>query len=302
MPPLPQSLALHIGAHKTASSHLQKTLHNNRALISAEGIRVVAPHHLRRQGRSLSAMFNLSWTESPKPRRTPHEQLAFLARGHKRLVITEENFVGMLFDRNGKVPLPLYPAGPERVAELVAACAPLKPQLFVAVRNPATFMASVYSQVLFGSSHIGPRTFRARNDWRQIDWADYIAKLRAIPNVGDLYVWRQEDYHLSYRLILRRLLRWQVGGKIEALEGRVHPGLSAAAVRQTLQWAQEGKTGNLAGDARALFPINEDNKSFALYARSTLDSAQEIYAAQMAQIEAIEGVTVLHPPAAVLKG
>jgi hypothetical protein len=302
LPKPPQTIALHIGAHKTATSHLQKTLHNNRKMLSAEGVRVVGPHLLRAKGRNLQAMFNLSWSESPAPRRAPRDQLAFLARGHKRLVFSEENFVGVLADKAGRVSLPLYPAGPERVAELAAAWAPIKPQLFVAVRNPASYLASAYSQTLLGGAHVGPRTFRARNDWRLINWADYIAKFRAISDISDIYVWRQEDYDRTQGLILRRLLGWKVGGKVERVDGRVHLGLSAAAVRQTLQWAQEGKTEKVGTTARGLFPINDDNKPFALYARSTLDTAQAIYAAQMAQIEAMEGVTVLHPPAAAQKG
>ena len=302
MPRLPQSLALHIGAHKTASSHLQRTLHLNRSLLTEEGIRVFGPHYLRMKGRTLKSMFGLSWSDSPPPRRDPMEQLAFLAKGNKRLVFSDENFVGVLADKTGRVSLPLYPSAVDRVAELAAAWAPIKPQLFIAVRNPASFMASAYSQVLFSSAHLGPRTFRARNNWRLIDWADYIARLRAIPDIAELYVWRQEDYELSQRLILRRMLRWKVGGKVEPVEGRVHVGLSAAAVRQTLQWAQDGETEMVAQRARSQFPINDKNKPFNLYARSTLDAAQEIYDAQMAQIEALEGVTVLHPPAAVLKG
>ncbi len=302
MPSLPQSIALHIGAHKTASSHLQRVLYKNRKMLADESIRYFGPNYLRMPGRNLSAMFGLSWSDSPAPRRTAQEQLAFLAKGKSRLVFSEENFVSVLTDKAGRVNLPLYPLAVERVAELAAAWAPIKPQLFVAVRNPATFMASAYSQALFGSAYIGPRTYRARNDWRRVDWADYIRQLRGISDISDLCVWRQEDYERSQRLILRRMLRWRLGPKIENVEGRVHQGLSASAVRQTLEWAQEGLTEKLAAKSRSLYPINEDNKPFALYAQSTLADAQSVYDAQMAQIDGMDGVTVLHPPKGRQKG
>ena len=269
-------------------------------MLAEEGIRVYGPGYLRMKGRNLAAMFGLSWSESPSPRRDPHKQLRFLAKGRKRLVFTEENFVGNLADNKGRTPLPLYPSAPERVAEIVAKWAPVETQLFIAIRNPASFMASAYSQTLFGGANIGPRTFRAHNDWRQVDWADYIAKLRATPGLGTIFVWRQEDYDLSHRLILRRLLRWKVGEKIQTVEGRVNQGLSAAAVRQTLQWVQEGKTGPLARDARKAFPVGDLHKPFALYAASTLDAAQAIYDEQFAKIDAMEGVSVLHPPTAAV--
>lgn len=301
MPPLPQSISLHIGAHKTASSHLQNVLYRNREMLSDEGIRVYGPGFLRRNGRSLPAMFGLSWSENPQPRRNARAQLKFLAKGRKRLVFTEENFAGSLADSDGRTPLPIYPSGPERVAELVTAWAPVKTRLFIAIRNPASYMASAYSQTLFGGANVGPRTFRARNDWRLIDWADYVAKLRTIPALSEIYVWRQEDYDLTKRLILRRLLGWNVGPKVDIVEGRVNQGLSAHAVRQTLQWAREGKTGKLAHDARKALPVSAQHKPFSLYASSTLAAAQSIYDDQFARIQAMNGVRVLQPSAKAIK-
>ncbi|AKS44814.1 hypothetical protein SAMN05444287_2271 [Octadecabacter temperatus] len=297
MPSLPNSIALHIGAHKTASTHLQKILNHNRKILKSDGFVAYGPSYLRMTGRSLQAMFGLSASRKIAPRRSPHDQLAFLAKGAKRLVLSEENFVGVLGGSEGRITSPLYPTAPERIAAFIETVAPVKVDLFLGVRNPAAFMASAYSQTLFGGTHIGPRTFRARNDWRAVDWADYVARLRAVEGVGDFYVWRQEDYDATLRLIMRRMLRWSTGGKIEKIkESRVHQGLSAAAVRQTLAWAQEGRTEKLAGTARGLFPINDTNKAFKLYAASTLAESEAGYGAQMAQIEAMDGVTVLHPP------
>ena len=79
-------------------------------------------------------------------------QIKFLSKGRKRLVFTEENFVGNLADSRGRTALPLYPSGPARVAELVEKLAPVDVQLFLAVRNPASFMASTYSQALLGGA------------------------------------------------------------------------------------------------------------------------------------------------------
>ncbi|PVA06403.1 hypothetical protein [Thalassorhabdomicrobium marinisediminis] len=302
MPPLPQSIALHIGAHKTASSHLQHMLYRNRAMLADEGIRVYGPGYLRLKGRNLAAMFGLSWSESPAPRRDPRKQLAFLAKGRRRIVFSEENFVGSLYDSRGNVPLPVYPTGAARVAELVAKFAPVDTHLFIAVRNPATYLTSAYSQCLLGGVYTTPRAFRARNDWRKVDWADYVAALRATPGLGELFVWRQEDYAQCHRLVLRRMLRWRVGAQIETVDHRVHEGLSEAAVKQTLSWAEEGRTGPLARDARAAHPVGPDRRPFALYTPQTLELSQARYDEQLARIEKIEGVTVLHPPQTAQKG
>ncbi len=290
---MPRSIAVHIGAHKTASTHLQKTLHTNKALLSEDDIRFFGPNYLRRKGRSLEAMFNLSFSNSPAPRRKPHDQLAFLAKGHNRLVFSEENIAGRLTDTQGRMSFPLYPDAPARIAELVAAFAPIQPQIFLAVRNPAAYMTSVYSQTLFGVPNIGPRTFRMLNDWRNVDWAEYVTRLRAIPNVGEIVVWRQEAYAQNQRPILRKLLRWRTGPRVDVLENRVHRGLSRAAVRTTLELAAAGETGSLASDARRAFPVNDENQPFKLYATPTFAQAEAVYAAQIAQIQAMDGVIVL---------
>ena len=296
LPKLPQSVALHIGAHKTASTHLQQVFDNNKDLLIEEGIRFYGPKFLRMRGRGLSAMFNMSWSETPPARRNAHEQLEFLAKGQKRLVFSEENFAGVLTNQDGRMPFMFYRFMPGKLEELAAAWAPIKPQIFLSVRNPASYMASVYSQSLFSAPHVGPRTFRARNDWRKVDWADYVAQIRATPGLGDIIVWRQEDYANNPRPVYRRMLRWRIGPKIETIDHLVHQGLSAPAVRLTLQRAVDGESGKIASEARQLLPVNEKNPPFKLYAASTLTAAEAIYEDQMAKISAMDGVQVLYQP------
>lgn len=296
MPKLPQSIALHIGAHKTASTHLQQVLETNKDLLADDGIRFIGPKFLRMRGRGLSAMFNMSWSEAPPARRKPHAQLEFLSRGQKRLVISEENFAGVLTNQDGRMPFMFYRFMPGKLEEMAAAWAPIKPQIFLCVRNPAAYMASVYSQSLFSAPHVGPRTFRARNDWRKVDWADYVARIRATPGLGDIFVWRQEDYAQNPRPVMRRMLRWRTGAKLEITEQLVNQGLSGPAVRQTLQQAVDGAEGKLAAQARKQFPVNDKNPPFKLYAASTLAEADAIYADQMAKIAGMDGVELLYKP------
>ena len=196
MHPLPQSISLHIGAHKTASSHLQNVLYKNRGLLADEGIRLLGPRYLRMKGRTLAAMFNTSWSENPEPRRKPQPQLQFLAKGRKHMVLSEENFVGNITDNKGRVTLPLYPQAASRIAELVGKFAPVPTELFLAVRDPSAYMASAYSQTMFGGAYIRPRQFRLRNDWKAVDWADYVDRIRAVSGVKHIYLWRQKQPRL----------------------------------------------------------------------------------------------------------
>lgn len=302
MHPLPQTISLHIGAHKTASSHLQNVLYKNRRLLTEDGIRLFGPKYLRLKGRSLAAMFDTSWSESPAPRRKPLDQLRFIAKGRTHMVLSEENFVGNLADIKGRVSVPLYPFAPQRLGELIEKWAPVPADVFLAVRDPAAYMASAYSQAMFGGFHIRPRQFRLRNDWKGVDWADYVERIRTVPGIGQIFIWRQEEYEATLPQILSRLLRWEDANRIQLIEGRVHQGLSVTAVQKTLEAASEGQTGKLARDARRAYPVGENHQQFQLYSPSTLRKAADIYGAQMDKIEKMEGVTVLRPPRGVLEG
>ncbi|MCF2905711.1 hypothetical protein L0666_11995 [Octadecabacter sp. CECT 8868] len=299
---LPQTISFHIGAHKTASSHLQNVLYKNRGLLADEGIRLFGPRYLRMRGRNLAAMFDTSWSESPTPRRTPKQQLQFLTKTRKHLLLSEENFVGNLADSRGRVVRPLYPAAAQRLTEVVEKWSPIPVDLFLAVRDPAAYLASAYSQAMFGGVHVRPRQYRLRNDWREIDWAEYVERLRSVTRVGQIYIWRQEDYEQVLPQVLCRMLRWDDSSRIEPIHNRVHQGLSVTAVQKTIEAASEGQVGNLARDARRAYPVGDHHKQFQLYNASILRRAAEVYATQMARIEQLDGVTVLHPPADPLKG
>lgn len=295
MPALPRTIAFHIGAHKTATTHLQKTLHENRSLLKREGITYLGPAYLRQQGYAIDELFALSHSTSPQPRRGPRRQLKFLAKGSWRLVFSEENFIGMIRDARGRVILPLYPNAATRLSELAALWDPIKPQVFLSVRNPTGFMNSVYSQVLYAGSYQTPADFRARNDWRDVDWVDLVGRLRVADGIGDIYVWRHEDYAQVCRLVLRRMLRWRVGRQMEIPDELVHEGLTVAGVKHVLEWAAQGRSGDLGHDARDAFPRSPEDPPFTLYDADEQVHARTIYDAQIARIGAMEGVKLLVP-------
>ena len=302
MHPLPTSISLHIGAHKTASSHLQKVLYQNRPLMLENNVRLYGPRYLRMRGRSLAAMFNTSWSENPAPHRRPMLQLRFLGKKQTHLIFTEENFVGQSADYKGRTAMPIYPFAAERVQELVTKWSPIETDLFLAVRDPTSFLASLYSQAMLGGVHIRPRQFRRRNDWREVDWLDYVTRLRAVKGLGQIYVWRQEDYHECQSQIVQKLARWKTDLGIETLETRVHQGLSVTAVQKTLEGASEGHEGRLAHDARREYPVGENHSLFNLYSESAKRKSGEKYADHMGKIEQMAGVTILRPAHDVHEG
>lgn len=294
MPKLPKSIALHIGVHKTASTHLQTVLDKNKSLLIKDGIRFYGPSELRSNNRELTVRFNLSGSKGPAPELTPHEQLEYLAQGCGHLVFSEENIAGTLTNHKGKMQLPVYPNAFKRIEELAACWAPLEPDLFVCVRNPAAYVSSAYGQCLNSAPSVEPQTFRDLNNWRSVDWANFVARIRAIPGLGNVTVWRQEDYANNQRDVYRQMIPSHTADNLKLLKHYVNKGLSTEAVKATLRFAAEGKTDGIVGKARKEFPINKMNEPFKLYTAETYAEADQIYADQMARIAGMDGVTLLY--------
>jgi len=282
------SLALHIGAHKTASTYLQDALRKARPLLDDAGVRLLTPYDLRQPGEYLRDRF------APRPGMEGPDLLRHQAGAARRLVITEENLPGRLHDL-GLVRMPVYPNAATHIGALADAIAPCRVELFVCLRRPTGFLASAYSQVLLARSVIAPEDFFAANDWRRLDWVGYLQRLAAIPGVGRINVWRYEDHIHVIRPVLRRLLGWKLGAQVPLPPRRSHQGMSQTALRATLEWVVEGRSGDLAAEARRRYPVNRHNPALRLYDPDTEEAADAAYADQMARIAALDRVEVLRP-------
>jgi len=287
-------VALHIGAHKTASTHLQASLNAAALDLAAAGVRFYGPDYLRKQGRTLPQMFGLAEAEARRP---APDQARFLAKDGHRIVLSEENFCGPLHDGRGQMAIPLYPLAEARVGALVHALNPLPVDLFVAIRDPARFVTSAYSQMLMGG-HVMPfRAFRAANPFRRIGWAALIGRLRAVPGLRSLTVWQYEDYSATFGQIVSGLVGADAAAVVAPQARHAHRSLSARAVRATLASHKAGDAGDLALIARNRFPASSDGSDrFDPFSPDDHAASERLYAAQVAKIAAMPGVTLLSPP------
>ena len=283
-------IVLHLGAHKTATTHLQHSLIASRIPLWESGIRTMMPPHLRGGGQSLEARFDL-----PINRKVmgdgpaPADVRAKLIGNAHRLVVSEENFIGVLQTRKGRVRLPLYPRARQRLMMLIPMLAPSQGvDLCFAMRDPAAFLNSAYGQVLMGGHLISPDDFKAENPLGAVDWVDILRRLRGTPGVNRLTVWRHEDYADVFRPICQTLLG-DCNVPVTPVAEVVHGGLSQEAVRRTLAGNSDAAT------ARAACPVGPEDPPFDAFTPEERDLSRDFYAAQVADVAAIPGVDLLRP-------
>ena len=294
-------IVFHIGAHKTATTHLQHSVGNVTDLLAMEGVQFFGPQSLRARGRRLEARFDLPFNPRREVADTRPAQVVLdeMLQGGERLVFSEENFIGVLFDRESdgpphRIATPLYPHASVRLAALARRIAPDGIDLYLGLRDPAGFLNSAYGQALLAEHVVPEGRFRTQNPLSGIDWAELVARLRDTPGIGRITVWRHEDYAALFPRILTEMLG-APARHVTPIRRSVNPGLSERAVRETLDRWQAGETGPIAHAARAAHPVGPDQPAYRLYGEEDAALSRAFYDEQLRLIAQMDGVTLLRP-------
>ena len=284
------TLALHIGAHKTATTHLQRSLYAQRSELEGIGVRVITPRQLRAPNPNLQKRFGLF----DKQRHVDgNGVLTELAAGSDRVVISEENFVGALQDTKGRIANPIYKEALPRLAALTRATGLSQIEIFLSIRHPCDYLASAYSQLLLAGGRISAEDYRAINQVPQVDWLNLVQRISAVEGVGSITVWRYEDYQTLFPRIVEALLAKPF--EVPPIAERIHQGLSTRAVETVLSDPASANDGDAANMSRERFPVSAADPGIALHSVWKRRLVSLRYARMCRQIARMPKVRFLHP-------
>lgn len=283
------SVAFHIGAHKTATSHLQRSIAAHSDALFAAGTAYLGPDHLRLPGQSVAALFGL------KPGRTGLSDLIMALRNDIRhLALSEENYIGALNSPRRKPVVHRYPEAAGRV-DAVAQSLGQKIDVLLGIRRPTAFINSAYCQQIMGGRIMRMAQYRQINPLSSVDWADIVARLRTMPGIGQVTVWCHEDYATHFAAICTALLGPAAAGHVVPLNKRIHAGLSAAAVAEVLHRHDQQQGGDLGFAARRLLPVSHGYPPFDGFTLAEHAAGDAAYRSQISAIAAMPCVTLLDP-------
>lgn len=295
MTPRPLTIAFHIGAHKTATSHLQRSLKHARRALADNGVRYYGPLHFRQPGQSIQALFGFRpGIDGGGARRSAADQLAVLRQDGHRLVFSEENFIGPLNQPHGRSMRHRYKAADSRLNNLSEAVGQ-QIEVFLAIRRPTAFINSAYCQMLLGGRIQSVETFQKRNPLSSVDWLDLVQRLSAAPGVGQLTVWQYENYGAVFPQIIAGMVGDEAAPLVTPRPKYVNRGLSENAVAHVMAIPDAPTEERTASAARKLYAVEDGNAPFDGFAPEEHAIGDASYARQLDAIVQMEEVRFLRP-------
>lgn len=199
-------IALHIGAHFTEEERLMKCLLRNKEGFAKRGIAVPGPGKYRRL---LNQTFTALRDSAPSPDARDVLLDAFLDdQTADRIVLSHPNIFGAprACLRNGQ----LYIMAQERIEALTSLFPHDELEIFLAIRDPATFLPLIYG----ASPHDTISSFLRGADPYQIKWSNTVETLRQAAPSAQITVWCNEDTPLIWSQIIREMGAMEHGEKI----------------------------------------------------------------------------------------
>jgi len=199
-------IVLHAGAHFTEEERLMKCLLRNKGDFSQAGIAVPGPGRYRQLMRDMFAELGDAQPE-PDTREILLESILDDDSAH-RVILSHPHLFS--FPRASIRHGTLYPRAVERLRQITRIFPDDEIELFMAIRNPASFLPAVFDR----SEEEEMIGFLDGEDPRDVMWSNLFMRLRnALPQVS-ITTWCNEDAPMIWGQIIREIAGIAQGQKI----------------------------------------------------------------------------------------
>ncbi|WP_397542139.1 hypothetical protein [Roseovarius salis] len=281
-----------VGAHKTASSHLQHSLAGAASELARQGTAVIGPKAMRAD---LLPVMNMvrDGMATEVGQGAARAFLQLHAGSARHALLMDENILGGTDRKMLMRKTRLYPWAHRRLGRLMALLPGHEVRIGLAIRNPATFLPSCWSESLHH------RPFRSFADYvagiapERLRWSDLLERLRAAAPGARFIVWRFEDYRALGPALHAHLLGERMAALVSHADRRLRPGLSDKAAA----WLQDhpAPDRDALKTARARFPKTTERDAFAPWAPEAHERMTRAYDRDCARIGDMAGLDLLWP-------
>lgn len=190
-------IVYHIGANCTDDDRLLKSLLKNVDAFAAEGIKVPGPGKYRRIIRE--TIQNLNGAAPSPDTRDILLDTILDDEAVNRLILSHSAFICIpnhIFE-NGV----FFGRAEARIAGLASLFPDDDLEIFLGIRNPATFVPAVFNEAKFTDF----AQYLRGISLDQIRWSDLISRIRAVAPQAALTVWCNEDTPLIWAQLIREI-------------------------------------------------------------------------------------------------
>jgi hypothetical protein len=289
--PLPPARAwrIHLGAHKTATTHLQQTLGTVRLRLAARGVDFIPHDALRKSEFARKLNQRLLASRIPGLRRRAicdrvERLIRPLRTGPETVVISEEKLIGSsrhLFDD------PVYPML-DRIVTMFAQLAGPESgvSFFLSVRSFERHLASAYAQELrvLPPPEDGFEAIRRRVVAAPPRWSDLVRRIRRAAPGAPVRVWRHEDYPAHRKAILSTLCGCDVGSLPEIPVPLSTKSPSLAGVRAAEALPRDLDPVSRRALVEEIYAAHQQGPSFRPFSQEEENLLRAAYEADLAEI------------------
>ncbi|KIN66227.1 hypothetical protein Z946_239 [Sulfitobacter noctilucicola] len=289
-------LILHTGAHYTEQERLIKSVLRNKETFSQRGVVVPGPNSYRGIMRdTLNAM-----SRSPASPDARAVLLDVMLDGTPadRLILSDANFfrtAGTAIQRGV-----LYPAAPDRMANMVSLFPDDEIEIFLGLRNPATLIPVLYDK----SIDQAPDAFWAGRRPQDIQWSDTISQIRAAAPSVPITVWCNEDTPLIWSQIIRDMAGIEHHDKIAGGFDLLMSIMSKEGMERLRAYMHsnpemtEMQKRRVIGAFLEKFAIDEaieEELDMPGWTEALVDELTDLYDEDMLAVQRLPGVTMISP-------
>ncbi len=287
-------IMLHLGAHCTDEGKLAKTLARNRKDFLDRGVSVPPPgnyHALLRE--AIHAL-----DQGPPAEDAGDIMIdAILEDDHaEQMILSNENFFGGPHMSIGDGQF--YPLAEQRLADLRQLFPQAEIHLFLALRDPGSFIPAVHA----ASTGMSLERVLNGTDPGTLRWSDLVTRIRAIAPDMPLTLWCNEDSPLIYGEIIRAMAGLPEGHKIKGAFDLLSEIMSREGMQRfrayfaanpTMTEAQKRKAMIVFLTKYAIDDALEDDIPLPAWPEEVFEYLTDAYEEDLDAIEGIEGVRVL---------
>lgn len=289
-------VAFHIGAHLTDGERLVRAAVKNADVLSKSDIVVPGPGSYRKLLREAVQ----AWIGGAEigAMSTQIRNACGVTPESKRLVLSNGAFLctpAKIFETGD-----LYAMAQTKAQALSDIFAGDQLEIFLATRNPASFVPSAWAQTKAETVE----EFMDGMDIRDMRWSNLVQRLRVAVPDARITVWCNEDTPLNWSTVLRRFLGADPAAELQGQHDLIETILTQEGFDRLKDYLQQHPSGSDAqlGRINAAFlgkyadqDVLEEDIEVPGWTGEFVDTLTNAYEVDLARISTMDGITFLTP-------